>query len=143
MTIIELAFFSIHVIVGVLVGSALSEPFGAIGAIGGFALGSITSFGLLWSGSWLLDFAADKYPRRPQCRKKKCRWDCYRWIESRNGGIFVQCECGDYYFQKAREFFEVLPDGSTRPYMIKLRFRGWNPVEASCDSQGTKSEGLN
>ncbi len=140
MTVIELAFFLVHVIAGVFLGSLLFEPFGTTGAIGGFMLGFSFSFGLLWASSMFHDYMKEQYPRRPRCRRGECRWDCYRWKEDQDGGALFRCNCGDLYLRKGREFLEVLQDGSTRPYMIKKRFHGWQPVETRCANHGTKSE---
>lgn len=66
-------------------------------------------------------------PLRPLCRKGVCQAQDYLLLKATREGSAFQCKCGDKYFRLGMtgRFFEILPDGSLRPYMKRKPFGKW------------------
>ena len=68
----------------------------------------------------------------PPCRQGRCRTiDAYTWIRGRIYGrekwntYHYWCRCGDEYVREGKRFFQVLPDGTKKPYMMLAGFQKW------------------
>jgi hypothetical protein len=66
-------------------------------------------------------------PLRPTCRTGKCTAKDYKLVRDAPPHTF-ECRCGIRYRKIGNAFMEVLPDGSTKPFMRQERGRGkWIP----------------
>lgn len=128
MTLPRLIITGVWIGAGVSLASYCGNSWGAFGYAVGFAVGlgvAITLTWLFFLGRILVFFPF------PICRNGKCRsirdyvWKkgtVYGW----EGGVYqYKCRCGERYVRKRRQFLEVLPDGTIRPYKKLTRFRRW------------------
>lgn len=134
MTLIELLFFIANCIIGVILAAAVHAKTGNLwlavlsGAVG-FGIGVVVCLAV----SRALDFWYWLFPLRPNCKQGTCGAKDYRWdIElsrTTKGDVFI-CHCGDKYIRNHGRFDELLPDGSTKPYMRRsFLFRAWRCAE--------------
>jgi len=95
---------------------------------------------LIWAVSigWVLLF----FPF-PSCRKGKCcnisdyTWGMGRIYGREKWGVYhYWCRCGDEYIHKGKQFLQVLPDGTKRPYMTRTGFRTWKLQPTCRDDAG-------
>jgi len=128
---------------GLAIAAYTAERFGWIGFLLGGAIGLLVSFGILY-----LFFAMyaliegviwEGVPFLPVCANGKCKsglltdFGDYEWELDEQDRLLFRCRCGLLYERnrKTGQVREVLPDGSTKPYMIWKPFRGWRPDDTS------------
>jgi len=134
MNLFELLFFLFCFGVGVCFGAAMGHRFGWPGyplgfLVGAFGCGAVLC-GLFNALAYLEQMAYRGRPPYPVCRNGKCQWPDYRPQKDRDQIVSV-CQCGGRYRKDGRHVYEVLPDGSSKPYMIWRPFRGWYPEDTS------------
>lgn len=99
----------------------------------GMLVGPVVGLAILLIAQRLLVAGKSFRNRFPRCKTGRCTADDYR-PTMREGQFAIVCECGDAYFLikddagKTIGVNEVLPDGTTRPYMIR-RNDEWVPAE--------------
>jgi hypothetical protein len=84
-------------------------------------------------------------PHFPRCRSGRCKDTDYRYLyldsaaagrdaelQESTGGQLAQCKCGTTYLisRGERRMWEVLADGSLRPYLRYRPFGRWQPDPA-------------
>jgi hypothetical protein len=84
-------------------------------------------------------------PSFPRCRSGRCTDLEYRYLyldspatgddarlQESTGGLLARCGCGTKYLisRRERRLWEVLPDGTLRPYMRYRPFGRWHPDPA-------------
>ena len=132
---IELMVFVLWVGFGVLASVWLGQKAGWVGYVFGFLLGAGVGFGLLFA---LVYCAASLFKNVwpdnssvPFCKNGKCQAGHYEIHKTKdqNGNYRSDwfCRCKERYHKKSPRFYEVLPDGSLKPYMKWQPFRGWRP----------------
>jgi len=123
MTIIEVLTLFLIIFSSYYFGEFLGSYFGLWGWIVGIPAGGA----LVILVRYLLYFLLLKlFPHPPLCKNKKCTGDDYEIIEYQdNDNIIWKCKCGIQYLQCIPYFKEILPDGSTRPYLKKNRIGRW------------------
>jgi hypothetical protein len=126
-------------IVALVVAAYASSWFGWLGFLVGGIIGVPVSFGAIYIVLTVLAFGESflfgGIPYMPTCSNGKCK---SRLLEE--GGdynsernefcrAYFRCKCGHLYWRNRKEgrVLEVLPDGTTRPYMIWRSCRGWYP----------------
>ena len=126
MTLIELLVFLIGIGIAVGVGFPLYARFHTLWiAIPGGIGATILTFATCWK---LIDTLYRLFPLRPPCKRGQCKSNDYHWDDEdfqrylknpkeSKGTIYV-CKCGDKYLRQKRFFYELLPDGKTKPYMM-------------------------
>ena len=85
-------------------------------------------------------------PSFPRCRSGKCSASGYRYLhldepatgedarlQESTGGLLARCACGTTYLisRRERRMWEVLPDGTLRPYLRYRPFGRWQPDPAA------------
>ncbi len=107
-----------------------------VGAVAGLCLA--TGITVVW---YLLRWIYRRYwSSLPQCKKGLCGRRHYRYVGSSGLGTEYVCACGNRYFKCLNEFRELMPDGSTIPYMIRRGvFRRWETNDSSCPSPSSAS----
>lgn len=71
------------------------------------------------------------FPFPPCCRGQCGSIDEYTWNMGRIFGYerwriyHYWCKCGDEYIREGRRFYQVLPDGTRKPYLKLIGFRKW------------------
>jgi hypothetical protein len=112
-------------------------PFGlTAGAFAGRAIvaGSVVG-GLVWA--FIRLFGDRENGGLPSCEEGKCHsWADYECL-LQDGDAFFKCRCGHRYLMRSgSQFFKIVDDGSTAPY-LKRHFGGrWRPDRSS--SLGTQ-----
>lgn len=121
MNMFEKMCFFFSCVIGVLFGWWLGCY------IGGWAwIIGITGGILLFGGiRYILCLFYKWRPMRPICRLGKCKADDYDYIKTTEGGVVFICKCGGFYILTKGEFREILPNGTTMPYMKRNRFGQW------------------
>jgi hypothetical protein len=73
--------------------------------------------------SWGPVYCMARFSPFPVCKRGRCRafkdydWlpgTLYGWIDWKT--YYNKCNCGDFYIRSRGRFFEVLPDGTQKPY---------------------------
>ncbi len=116
------------------------KKFGAIGFLIGFPVGFLAALvactvffdAALYLQGWCLL----GIPWLPPCRNGTCKAGD-RFVLSgdyeRTGRIkkheLFRCRCGTEYAKTGRHFYEKLPDGTLKPYLVWRPFKGWHPDE--------------
>lgn len=134
MTLIELLVFLGGAAFAAVVGFPLASRTKSVWlGVGGGLAATICLFACC---SGLITMYCRTFPLRPACKRGKCRSSDYCWDEEdfqrflkdhgpRKWTVFV-CKCGDRYLRQGRCFSELLPDGTTKPYMCYPRlWRRW------------------
>lgn len=140
----EVGIFALLMILVVLAGSLLlasysNSMFGWLGFLAGGIIGVPVSFGMmylvlsLWAIAESCVFSG--IPYLPICRDGKCKsglltdFGDYEPETDKEFRDYFRCKCGRLYWRNRRErrVLEVLPDGTTKPYMIWRSCRGWFP----------------
>lgn len=122
-------FLLMSVVVGGIIGWGLGREYGligmAIGAVAGGLAGVVFVYAI-WGALWLIGrFWYLWRPLRPVCRSGCCREGDYELVEVSGTRTVWLCGCGTKYVRSGRLFSELLPDGTTRPYMRRGGIRGW------------------
>ena len=127
MSLIELAFAGLNVGAGLTCGYYGYREYGVVGAVVG-GIGAPVGLILLVEGIGRLGVAWHRRkPVNPICKNGICQSDDYRCVDLWNHHLKYQCKCGTTYVAKGRQFLEVLPDGTLKPFMRKRRFGDWEP----------------
>ena len=130
MALIDLIVFTASVSVGGVIGIWIGHRFGLLGGLVGFFVGAVGCGVLVCLLFLLFDWVDGMVfsgrPRVPVCRSGKCKLAKYQFRKEQRAYLWV-CECGGRYRKRGRHFYEVLPDGSSKPYMVWRPFRGWFP----------------
>jgi hypothetical protein len=130
MTLIELIFFLVNlgiVVSACMVGAHWYGPVGAIvGGIGAIAA-LVAFYGTVFGVAACLDRC---FPRRPKCRNGRCGLGDYKWLPREDGFSAYRCKCGCWYIMNGRRFLELLPDGTTKPFMRRTVFGCWKRDDA-------------
>jgi hypothetical protein len=141
MNVFELLFFVLNICMGVVVAKHAGHRFGWVGYPLGFIFGFGASIvGLITLAQLLSLFERAAYrgfPGLPQCRTGRCKENDYYAVKDK-GNVFWECQCGGRYDKVGRRFYEVLPDGSRKPYLIWRPFRDWFPDDGSSDSEHSR-----
>jgi hypothetical protein len=131
MTLIELPFVLIFLIIGMVLAALTARQIGwlgyPLGFFGGIAVSGGAVVGVLKIVLWIS-------PERPVCRHGKCKSKDYQ-LHRVGDNLYWFCHCGDRYHYdrnypgRARppRFYLVREDGSLEPYMIQRVFQGWIP----------------
>lgn len=123
MDLITVITFSIAIVFGCYGSKLLAFYFGLIGGIVGFFAGFSLAFFLRYL---IILLMCNLFPGHPPCRNGKCFDDDYEFLESKQDGEAVfRCKCGTKYIQNLSNFKEVLPNGSSKPYMRKNKIGQW------------------
>lgn len=82
--------------------------------------------------SWIVIYGRARMLPFPACRSGKCsHFDDYSWQEGSFYGCssfnvyMYKCHCGDCYLRNGDQFMELHEDGTTKPYKILVKGRGW------------------
>lgn len=121
---------------GLLTAVWTGARFGCLGYLVGLPLGVVAMFGMIYAFAltWVYveGLLFEGIPWLPTCRQGRCvggrltDFGDYNSVKDDKDGLFgFRCRCGDMYRKVGRRFVEVAPDGSTRPYLIWSRMRGW------------------
>ena len=117
------------------------KEFGWLGFIIGGLVGVVVSFGglmlaaFVWAVVESLLFGG--IPYLPPCKDGKCKsgwltdFGDYEPERDPEHRAYFRCRCGHLYWRNRTEgrVLEVLPDGTTKPYMVWRSFRGWYPED--------------
>jgi len=119
----------IAIVFGFYGSKLLAFYFGLIGGIVGFFAGFSLAFFLRYM---IILLMCKLFPSHPPCRNGKCFDDDYEYIESeieseQDEASIFRCKCGTKYIQSLSNFKEVLPDGTSKPYMRKNLIGQWIP----------------
>ncbi len=125
MTVIELLWFSLVVLIGYCLGKLLSYHFGIAGWFVGFPFGCLVGIFALRIIGTLIDPWNKGEPNLPVCRSGKCHFENYEFIKDTKEGIVFRCACGVKYLFTGQRFMELLDDGTTRPFMKRSGIRPW------------------
>src|SRR6516225_2602354 len=97
-------------------GLVCGRMFGARLGAGGWVVGATVGIGAaLMVLLTLRRFAPVEW--LPGCREGRCRDGDYRFVEKAAGGRVFACNCGTRFVLVGNRFFELMSDGSKRPYM--------------------------
>jgi uncharacterized membrane protein YuzA (DUF378 family) len=129
MTLIELAFVSFCVCVGLGGGYFGFTNYGWIGAVLGAGAGLSGAFFFVEGLAKVTSMWHTRHPIRPICRNGTCQAADYEWVESWQGYPVCRCKCGTKYTYRGRRFLEILPDGTLKRFMRKGALRGWKRDE--------------
>ena len=122
MTLVELPFVIIFLIVGALVADWAARQIGWLGYPLGFLGGIIVSLGIVYAlGARLLLV----WPERPDCKSGTCKSDDYEIHRTGKNFDWI-CRCGVHYRKDGRRFYEVREGDSLVPFKIWKVFRGWS-----------------
>jgi hypothetical protein len=117
------AFYGAQTLAYVALAYGLPKQYGLLYWLAGLVVGAAVPIGL----GYLVHAGADLWyrysPLRPTCRTGRCTAKDYRYLRGEPADTF-ECRCGIRYRKIGNAFVEVLPDGSTRPYMRQSRGRG-------------------
>ena len=127
MNIFELLFAVFYVACGTAAALWATPRFGWLVGIGAFVVVVPAVHGVFHLFSFLERMCWYGIPSFPTCRTSKCHDVDYKYQPTGDGQYGLFCKCCSRYKKQGRRFFEVLPDGSLRPYMIWRSFRGWFP----------------
>ena len=125
MNIFELTIFILFIVSGYFSGKFLSCYYGVLGWIIGFIVGC-SLFALIYY--LIIHYSNKLFPIDPPCKTGKCLSDGYKIVEyNEKKGSVYRCACGTKYLKKLPYFKEILPDGTTKPYMKKNKKGRWEP----------------
>jgi hypothetical protein len=132
--LIDVLFLTVATAVGIHCGFWLASRFGTVAGVFGFVLGFVAGLAALFGIGWLLDIVSKLLrPPFPPCKEGKCSsYEDYKLIESAESeedkwATTRLCKCGRKYLMKRLSLFgyaeawEILEDGTTRPYMKYVR----------------------
>jgi hypothetical protein len=122
---IFLAFITIGP--GILGANWGIHSYGWLGGIGGFIAAAIPLPTLLYGIVYLDTMIYHGRPTFPVRKSGVCREGDYQHRPLGDGHYGLFCRCGARYEKRGQHFREVLPDGSSHPYMIWKAFKGWFP----------------
>ncbi len=135
--LIDILFLAAAGAIGIKCGSWLASHFGTLAGVVGFVFGFIAGLVALFAFGWLLDIVSKLLrPPFPPCKEGKCSsYEDYELIESTESGkgklgSIRVCKCGGKYLMKRFSLFgyaeawEILEDGTVRPYMKYRRRLG-------------------
>jgi hypothetical protein len=123
---------------GVLAALWLGKSFGCIGYVFGPSIGAAAMLAILCAGAvaWLLirNLLFRGIPWLPSCRNGCCRGGIlahmgdYKPVWNDDGSLRgFRCRCGFVYRKVGRQFVELAPDGSVKPYQVWVPGKGWLP----------------
>jgi hypothetical protein len=127
MTLIELFFIVLYILLGAIGAMWGANRYGWLGGLAGFFVVVVGVPAVLEFLRYLVEMIYEGRPRYPACRSGKCHSRDYRYCRLEDGHQGLICHCGSRYRKRGRRFLEVQTDGSVRPYMIWKAFRGWFP----------------
>jgi hypothetical protein len=125
-TAIELLLFLCCIAFGTVAALAL-RVYGwiglVIGFVGGFALVPVTIYLVLLTVS----FVWTGKPPLPACQCGNSERGHYKFVRLEDGDFGHVCDCGLRYRKKGGRVWEILPNGTAKPYMKWRALRGWYP----------------
>lgn len=141
LNIFELIAFIAWVGIGCVVSSLLGSKFGWPGYVFGFLVGAGLGIGIFYGFIFCLAYLLSNiWPDNssaPLCKNGKCEAGHYEIHKAKDQLGFNRfdwfCRCGERYHKSKNplRFYEVLSDGSLKPYMKWKPFRGWRPDKNS------------
>ena len=117
------------VILGVIAYVAFRLTKQSVGVPLGLVIGVVSSITAHKALYWYLEFMHSYRPAYPICKKGKCTHNNYHTKLLDDGQVAWFCECGDRYARKGHTFYEVMPDGTRRPYMYFRGLGRWRKVD--------------
>ena len=115
MTLIELSFFCVNILLAVILGSYGWAHYSWIGLIVGGIVGIIL---LPLSTKIIMRVFPGRRPRHPICSNGLCSEKDYTWIRQVGSIPVCKCRCGTEFVHKGKCFVRVGTNDVFKPYMV-------------------------